>query len=412
MNLIKTSLYTSVATGFSFISGFIVTKVVAVQIGPPGMAYLGQFQNTVSILTMFATGAIASGVVKYLSQYKNDPAKRQEIINTAAVIAFFCSLVVSILVITAGGYISEAAFKTTDFRIVYLLFGLFTMTVAFNVIFSAILNGLQEIRWYTIVNICGSLLGVGLTVLFAHYFGVKGVLVSGTALSLLIFFIHLHIFRKAGITWKPQFKKIDPHVLKMLMGFTLMAFVSGLLIPGMQIMVRDKIIRTFTIEAAGYWQAVSKISDYYLSFITLVLGVYYMPKLSELQGRPELRREIVKAYRIVFPVVTFIALLIWLFRNFIIQVLFTPSFQPMKPLFTYQLLGDVFKIGSWLLANLMLAKAMVKTFIITEIIFAASYIGLCYYLIDQYGVIGATYGFCINYGIYWIVMFFIMKKKI
>jgi PST family polysaccharide transporter len=44
----------------------------------------------------------------------------------------------------------------------------------------------------------------------------------------------------------------------------------------------------------------------------------------------------------------------------------------MKPLFTYQLLGDFFKIGSWLLAYLMIAKALAKTFIITEILFAIS----------------------------------------
>jgi PST family polysaccharide transporter len=63
----------------------------------------------------------------------------------------------------------------------------------------------------------------------------------------------------------------------------------------------------------------------------------------------------------------------------------------MKPLFTFQLLGDFFKIGSWLLGYLMIAKAMAKAFIATEIIFAASYVVLSYYFMDHYGIIGATF---------------------
>jgi O-antigen/teichoic acid export membrane protein len=402
VNLLKTSLYTSIATGISFITGFIVTKVVAVQIGPSGIAYLGQFQNSVSILTVFATGAIATGVVKYLAQDKDDNEKRQQLINTATILVFGCSFFVSLIIIFASNYLSLVAFKNTDFRIVYLLFGIFMMTFSFNVIFGAILNGLKEIRRFTIVNISSSLIGLAITVSFAYYFGVKGVLLSGTALSVIIFFINLYIFNKAGIKWKPDFNKWDTAIFKKLFGFTLMAIVSGLLVPSIQILVRDKIIRLYNLEEAGYWQAVTKISDYYLAFITLTLGVYYMPKLSE----------ITKAYKIVLPLVASFAFLIWLLRDIIIQVLFTKSFQPMNVLFTYQLLGDVFKIGSWLLANIMIAKAMIRTYIVTEFIFATTYVLLCFVFIDHFGIIGATYGFCVNYGLYWIVMAFIMKNKI
>ena len=77
MNLIKTSFYTSISTAITFISGFIVVKVVAVKIGPKGIAFVGQFQNTTAILTMLATAAISTGVVKYLAEHKGDQAKKQ-----------------------------------------------------------------------------------------------------------------------------------------------------------------------------------------------------------------------------------------------------------------------------------------------------------------------------------------------
>ncbi len=410
MNLIKTSFYTSITTAINFLSGFIVIKVVAVKIGPSGVAYVGQYQNTTAILTMLATGAITTGVVKYMAQFKSDATKTRAIINTAFIIVLCCSLVLSLFVLSTSKYFSIAAFKTAEFWLVYFLFGLFLTIISCNAIFLAILNGLKEIRKYTIVNICSSIIGVGLTVTFAYLFGIVGVLISSSILAIFIFFIHLYFLKILGIRWWPDFKKFDRKVVKMLSGFSLMVVVSGFVVPAMQILVRNKIITDFNVTEAGYWQAVTKISDYYLSFISSVLAVYYLPRLSEIKIKSELRAEILKGYKIILPVVGCLAFLIWLCRVPVIHILFTPAFLAMKPLFTFQLLGDFFKIASWLFAYLMIAKAMTRTFIITEILFAASYVALSYYFIDHFGIIGTTYAFCLNYALYWITMIIFTRK--
>ena len=412
MNLIKTSFYTSISTAITFISGFIVVKVVAVKIGPKGIALVGQFQNTTAILTMLATAAISTGVVKYLAEFKDDPLKRKQVINTSFLLVFFSSLIISVFVMSTSAYLSEAAFKSEDFWIVYFLFGMFILFISFNGIFSAVLNGLKEIKKFTIINISSSLIGVSVTVLAAYLFGLKGVLLASTATAAIIFVINIYIFKMLGIKWKPDLKSWDKRLIKMLSAFSLMTMASGFVIPTMQILVRDRIILQFSVMDAGYWQAVTKISDYYLAFITSVLGVYYMPRLSELKSKVELRNEVLNGYKIILPIVGGIAFLIWLFRTFIIHILFTPEFLPMKSLFTYQLFGDFFKVGSWLLAYLMIAKAMTKTFIVTEIIFAAFYVALSYLFMNHFGIIGATYSFCVNYAVYWALMWVIMRKKI
>jgi PST family polysaccharide transporter len=412
VNLLKTSFYTSISTAISFISGFIVTKVVAVKIGPSGMAYVGQFQNTTAILTMLATGAIAMGVVKYLAEHKEDAAKRQQIINTSFIIVFFSSLIFSLFVMSASGYLSRAAFKTVDFWMVYFSFGILLMVISFNVIFSAILNGLKQIRKFTIVNICNSLIGITITVLFAYLFGMVGVLFSTIITSLIIFFVNIYFFNKLNIKWKPNFKGWDKGTVKLLSRYSLMTLVAGFLAPAAQILIRNKIIVDLSIGDAGYWQAVTKVSDAYLGFITTVLVVYYMPRLSEIQSKSELRNEIFKGYKIILPVVGTLAFLIWLFKNIIIHILFTPEFLPMKSLFTFQLIGDFIKIGSWLLTYVIIAKALTKTYMITEFIFTVSYVALSYFLINRFGLIGTTYAFAINYALYWIFITIIVRKHI
>lgn len=374
------------------------------KIGPEGMAYYGQFVNTTSLLAMLGTGAITSGVVKYLAEFSAEKEKQQRLISTAFVILLFSSAVVSLFVMACSGLLSLAAFKTKEFWIVYLVFGFCLTAVSMNSLFNSILNGLKKIKNLTIINITASLVSMTSIVILSQYLGLTGVLINSSVAGVIIMCVNILMFKRLGIEWKVRRNQFDKSLLKRLLGFSLMAIVSGTVIPAMQFIVRSKIITTLSLEEAGYWQAVTRISDYYLGFVSSVLVVYYMPRLSELKMATEIRKEIRYGYKMILPVVGALSITIWLLRDVIIQILFTPDFIAMRDLFAFQLIGDFLKIGSWLLAFIMVAKAMTKTFIITEILFATGFVLLSFIFINHFGVVGATYAFALNYLIYWLVM--------
>jgi O-antigen/teichoic acid export membrane protein len=122
VNLIKTSFYTSISTAITFISGFVVTKVVALKIGPSGMAYVGQYQNTTTILSMFAMAAIGAGIIKYLAEYTGDTEKQQQVISTSLSIVLVSSFIISLLVM--------AICRKQHF--IQLIFGKFTCYMEFS----------------------------------------------------------------------------------------------------------------------------------------------------------------------------------------------------------------------------------------------------------------------------------------
>lgn len=77
MNLIKTSILTSISTIIKILSSFVTAKVVATQIGPSGMAILGQFNNFVGIVSSIAC-SINTGVIKYVAEfYDNELIKKK-----------------------------------------------------------------------------------------------------------------------------------------------------------------------------------------------------------------------------------------------------------------------------------------------------------------------------------------------
>ena len=84
----------------------------------------------------------------------------------------------------------------------------------------------------------------------------------------------------------------------------------------------------------------------------------------------------------------------------------------MESLFGWQLKGDIFKMCSWLLSFLMVAKAMTGKFIITEVAFNLSYIALAFLFVKMSGIVGLTQGYLVAYIMYTIVMVIMFRNII
>lgn len=100
-DLIKVSSKTGIATAVKITSGFIISKILAIFVGPSGLAILGQLSNVGNIIQSLSTGGITVGVTKYIAEYSDDKEAQQKIINNSFKITFICSLLC-----TAGVFLS------------------------------------------------------------------------------------------------------------------------------------------------------------------------------------------------------------------------------------------------------------------------------------------------------------------
>jgi PST family polysaccharide transporter len=76
------------------------------------------------------------------------------------------------------------------------------------------------------------------------------------------------------------------------------------------------------------------------------------------------------------------------------------------------MVGNTLKVGSWILAYLMLGKAMIKLFIASEIIFAGTFYGLTVVFTRTMGLEGVALAHSVNYLIYWIAMAFLIFRSL
>lgn len=99
MTLIRTSLINAIAVIVRILTLLGINKLLAIYVGPAGYAALGQFQNAITMITTFASGAINTGVTKYTAEYYEDEKKQQAVWRTAGMIACCGALFASLIII-------------------------------------------------------------------------------------------------------------------------------------------------------------------------------------------------------------------------------------------------------------------------------------------------------------------------
>jgi len=405
MNLIKTSFLNGIAVAIKMLTLLGLNKVLAVYVGPTGYAAVGQFQNAVQMLTMFASGAINTGVTKYTAEIGEDPGRLHTLWRTAGTIVIIGSITAAVLIVIFSGPLSIWAFGHDDFSGVFIVFAATLILFNLNTLLLAVLNGKKEILLYVIANIGGSIFSLIITSIMAMYFGLYGALAAFAVYQSLSFFVTFLLCRRAD--WFAAsyfFGAIDKKTLMDLGKFTAMALTSAVCMPVTTMLIRQDLGDSLGWESAGYWEAMWRLSSAYLLLVTTTLSVYYLPRLSELKGVAELTSEIMKGYKVIIPLTIMAGGVIYFLKDFLIQLLFTADFAPMRELFGWQMVGDTLKIGSWILAYLILGKAMYKTFIVTEIFAAVSFVLLSAFFVSVFGLRGVAMAYALNYALYWAIM--------
>ncbi|AFU36387.1 TPA: O-antigen translocase [Acinetobacter baumannii] len=416
MNLLKTSVLNGVAVLIKTATMFILNKILAIYVGPAGYAAIGQFQNFIQMVTTFAGSAINTAVIKYTAEYYEDETKQRNIWKTAGSIVLLFSLIFSLIILIFQKQLSLYIFHTDLYQTVFVWFAVFLTFFTFNALFLAILNGKKEVLRLVIANIVGSIFSLAITSLLAIKYSLYGALVALSIYQSLAFLATLLLCYKANwFRLSYLFGKIDKSIAKKFAAFALMALVSAICVPLSQMAIRSYLTHEFGVTYAGYWEAMIRLSAAYLMLVTTTLGIYYLPRLSELSKLEEIKSEVYLGYKFIFPLAIAGGLIIYGLRDWIITLLFTKSFLPMRDLFLWQMTGDSLKIGSWILAYLMLSKAMTKLFIITEIVFAFTSILFTIFFTKVMGFNGVSVAHLVNYALYWGVMglfiFKLLKEK-
>lgn len=412
MNIFKVSILSLISTSISVASNFIITKIVAVYIGPSGLAIIGQLQNFISIALLTCGGFLRTALIKFTAESKNESLEQQQLWSAVLKVSLFLWVIISCSILAFHHKLSIYILGSDIYSDAFLIFIPCLLLFILNTFFVSALNGLKKIKDFIQINIAMSIISLVWISVLSLYYGLYGCIIAYIS-SQSISFVYI-FFRARRFSWfRPQLlkvKNVKQDYLTVLQ-FSLITLTSVLASNISLMMVRDYIKSNYSGVDAGYWQGVWSLSQVSLTIVTLSLSTYLLPALSSSNKVSDLHREVSKTLKVVVPLSIIISIGIYLFRDQIIILLFSNEFVLMRDLFLWQMLGNIIKSVGWVYGSVLVARGQIKYTTSTEVFFAFLWVVLSIKLIIMFGVIGATYSYFIVACCHAVTMIFICYRR-
>ena len=410
--LFKASSLSSLSILVRIITGFISSKAIAYFIGPSGMALMGNLRSFTSTIENIGILGLQNGIVQNCA--KNNENKEQLNNWVTSLFWIFCSfaLLLSFIVFLGNSFFSNQIFgSASEYHFVLYFIAFVIPFQVLHLFFVAILNGFSEYKKVTAISVYSYVAGLLISLFLMLKFGINGALISISVLSVFQFlfsgyyFVQYFSFQLILLNRKIDFRNIK-HILPL----GLMTLFSAVLAPILYIFIRNLITKEVSLEAAGYYEAMQRISGFYMMFISTLITFYFLPELTKAKSLDKERKLTFAFYKGIIPIFGFGLVLIYFLRNFVIQVLLTKEFELVSDLFLWQLLGDFFRALALILGIRFYAKKMMKHYFVIEIISFTVLFSSSYLLIPKFGSEGAVMAYAVTYVLYFVVLLFYFRK--
>lgn len=375
------------------------------------MAILGSFRNFSGMLKSISTLGISNSVVKLVVENKEDQKQLSIIYSTFFWIFLFISVLLSVTVFFFAQRISQLLFFDKNHSNVIRFFGLILPLIVINTFWISIYNGFEKFKKIVLIQIISNVLVFLITIILIYKYAIIGGLYS-IAIGEVVMVIVTFIFIKRDQSYfKFDLQRIvDQRHFRVIKNFSVMSLLSAVIIPVTLILIRNMIVENYSLSEAGIWDAINRLSGFYMILFSSGLSMYYMPKLASLTNDDEFKMELKYYFKIFFPCFLIMLVVIYFSRDLIIKIAFTDEFNKISKLLIWQLAGDMTRVATLAFGYQILVKTMIKKYFIGELLFNVSYLLFSLFLIKSNGIEGVLKAYFIaNLLSLLLVMFFFRK---
>ncbi len=408
--LLKMTSLNAVVISIRLAVSFFIQRLLAELVGEAGIYKIGQLRSVSQILTSITSLGVFNGVVKYVSEHKEDKEQLQKLFSTTLVFSVIGSTLTSLVLLVFASQLSSAIFGSIEYEFLIKLIAIVVPFIAIQRVFNGVINGLSQYKKFVKIELLSYLISAFLTVTLLLQYNLDGALFAIAITPVVQVMVMLFLIVKI-LKEYVQFSKLTftTPLAKNLLAFSLMSFVSTVLINYVEIDIRSMLANRLTEDDAGIWTALTFISKNYMVFSGSIFTLYVLPKFAGIYTRQDFKSELITIYKTLLPVFGGGMILVFLFRDLLIDLIY-PGFTGMSSLFKWQLMGDFIKLASLVLAHQFLAKKMVRNFIFSEIISLVLFYSLSYVFTASYGVEGVVIAHFIRYIIYFLVVLFLVFR--
>ena len=404
MKVLNGAILTSCAHLSRIVMGLVLIKIIAFYLGAEGMGQMGQFMSMATMVYMVAGGGVTNAVIKYVAEYASSPKQLLRFLSAATTYSFiFCGALFFVGLVFSIS-IAQAVFNDPGMYWVIIVLACVQPLFAFVNLVVGVSNGLMQTQVYSKIQITGSVLALPVIWFLIVQYGLAGAALSVLVVYAITCIPAFYFYVNSNFFGKVKLRKFKLFEFKRLSAFTLMMLTSALTFPVVEMIVRHVLIESSGFSDAGIWQGAIKLSSAYLGFFTVFLAYYFMPIISRLENKRDIGRLTLKFLISMMVLFGVGASVFYMIRGLLIPLILAESFSKLGDVIIYQLVGDFFRVSSYVIGFVAVAKAATKLYIVAELLQNGLFLLSAMLMLHLYGDIGAV---MVAYAISYVVYFFI-----
>ena len=408
-----TSLFGGVQV-YQILIAIIKSKFVAVLLGPAGVGVQGLLTSATDIVKQITSLGLSQSAVRDVSEANGtgDYHRVSLIVTVLRRVVWVTGIAGLVAVIVLSPLLSKWSFGNNDYVIPFILLSVILLMDQLSAGQKVILQGMRKLKDLAKASAIGATFGLLVSIPLYYWLGIKGIvptliLHSATSLLLSWYFSRKIKVEHVDVNAKTVLKESS---LMVKMGIALS--ISGVMVSACSYILRGYIRSIGGVEEVGLYQAGFVIMSSYVGLIFNAMTTDYYPRLSAVsKDNVECAKTVNQQGEVAALIMAPLLIICLVFMPLVIRIIYSDRFLPANDYILWSVMGMMFKMMSWVIAYIFVAKAETKLFMINETITNIYTLILNILFYKWLGLTGLGMSFAVSYLIYTIQVYVIARHR-
>lgn len=404
-----TSLFGGVQV-FNILISIVRSKIIAILLGPAGMGIAGLFTSTTGLISAMTNFGLGTSAIRNVAE-ANESGNRTRVAKVVTVfrrLLWITGMLGVVITIILSSWLSEIVFGNKKYTMAFIWLSstlLFTqLTSGQNVL----LQGMRKLKYLAKASLMGSVLSLLVSIPLYYFYQIDGIVPALIITSILTFVITRFFAKKINIESVSVTRKEASSEGKNMLQMGIMLSLSSLFTLGASFVLRIFINNTGGVGEVGLYTAGIAIISTYTGLVLTAMSKDYYPRLSGVANDTSKSNLLVNQQMDIGILILAPILAIFIiFINWIVVLLYSTKFLLMNSMIQWAALGMYFKVASWCLGYILLAKGATKAFFFSELSANLLNLGLNILGYKLLGLEGLGISYAVGYMLYFLQIYFV-----
>lgn len=394
--------------------GIIRNKVVAVSMGPSGVGEIGLYTAAITLMIALTSFGIGSSGVKLISEayHQRNIEEFNKSVFVFNKLSSYSAMLGSILTFAFSPLLSKWSFGSYDHTLSFMLLSLAVQFIVLDTKHLVLLQSVMNLKDQGKASVFGALIGTVISL--PLYFLLKERAIIPSLLVLFLsnmLFSYLYARRVMVEIPTLKYNELKQRSKSFIsLGFAMT--ISYILVMAVSYIVRLYISQEGGVQQVGLYQAGWAIVNGYVGLIFTAMAKDYFPRLSSVnQDNSRVSEMANQQMELGMLIISPIIIVFLISMDRIVALLYSSAFYSIKDMMIWSLLGMFFKLLSWSISYIFLAKGLSGRFVIYEVTINVLTVLLNVTFYKYVGLEGLGIAFCLVNLIYLIIVFYMARRS-